>query len=390
MIAGSGASNGFRSVSRIVLLAALAVPTIAARGDAPATAPTTAPAPATSAPTTSSAQRGTQQIMEDIDAAGKQLEPIFGSAATLTDPAKRTAAAPKAIPVLKHMLALTDELNQQDEQGKMIGKQIRGQLLPVLLTFGDDQAQADATKAAAGSDPDAARQGKTAILMSSWWKASADAATQTKLLADATALAKSDSESPEIGESLMALSRLGAATPDLANKMQEIITTNMKGDFVDQIKQDIEGQHKMEALVGKPFTLTGSTVDGAAFNMDQMKGKVILVDFWATWSDPSKRDLPRLEKVYGDFHSQGLEVIGVSNDMMADDLKKFVSADPAMQWPELFDAKAAGQQEWNPITTGFGVGGIPTMFLIDKKGICRSVTAHDDFETEIPKLIAEQ
>ena len=328
--------------------------------------------------------------MQDVDAAGKELEPIFGSASTLTDPAKRTAAAPKAIPVLKHMLALTDELAQQDEQGKMIGKQIRGQLLPVLLTLGDDQAQADAAKAAAGSDPDAARQAKTAILMSSWWKASGDAAAQTKLLTDATALAKSNSDSPEVAQSLMALSQLGAASPDLTTKLQDIITTNMKGDFIDQMKQEIEGERKMAALVGKPMTITGQTVEGTAFTTDQMKGKVILVDFWATWCGPCKEELPRVKKAYGDFHDKGLEVLGVSNDMAADDLKKFVAADPAMPWPQLFDSKAATAQQWNPITTGYGISGIPTMFLIDKKGVCRSVTAREDFETQIPKLLAEQ
>jgi len=60
-----------------------------------------------------------------------------------------------------------------------------------------------------------------------------------------------------------------------------------------------------------------------------------------------------------------------------------------MPWPQLFDADAAKNQQWNPITAGFGIDGIPTMFLIDKKGVCRTVTARENMEDLIPKLLAE-
>jgi hypothetical protein len=70
-------------------------------------------------------------------------------------------------------------------------------------------------------------------------------------------------------------------------------------------------------------------------------------------------------------------------------LKDFVAKDDKMPWPQLFDATAAGQQQWNPITTGFGINGIPTMFLIDKKGVLRTVDARDNMDDMIPKLLAE-
>jgi len=81
--------------------------------------------------------------------------------------------------------------------------------------------------------------------------------------------------------------------------------------------------------------------------------------------------------------------VGVSNDFSADELKQFVKADPGMPWPQLFDPTAAAKQEWNPVTTNYGIMGIPTMFLIDKKGVVRTVEARSNYEEMIPKLLGE-
>ena len=66
-----------------------------------------------------------------------------------------------------------------------------------------------------------------------------------------------------------------------------------------------------------------------------------------------------------------------------------VISDQKMPWPELFDAEAADNQKWNSITLGQGINGIPTMFLIDKKGIVRTVSARENMEEMIPKLLSE-
>jgi len=57
-----------------------------------------------------------------------------------------------------------------------------------------------------------------------------------------------------------------------------------------------------------------------------------------------------------------------------------------MAWPQLFDATKPG---WNALATGYGINAIPTMFLIDRKGVLRSVTARENLEDMIPKLLAE-
>jgi cytochrome c553 len=79
------------------------------------------------------------------------------------------------------------------------------------------------------------------------------------------------------------------------------------------------------------------------------------------------------KKAYADWHGKGLELLGVSCDNDPEDLSKFLAENKDMPWPQLFDAKENPKLQWNPLAKEWGINGIPTMFLIDKKGILRSV-----------------
>jgi thiol-disulfide isomerase/thioredoxin len=153
------------------------------------------------------------------------------------------------------------------------------------------------------------------------------------------------------------------------------------------MKDQLAEAKKLRSLENKPLTIAGVRDNGNQLSTADWKGKVILVDFWATWCGPCRAELPRVKKAYADFHDKGLEVLGVSCDNDGNELAQFLKANPDMPWPQLFDAKTPG---WHPLAKSYGINGIPTMFLIDKKGVVRSVTARENFEDEIPKLLAEK
>ena len=108
--------------------------------------------------------------------------------------------------------------------------------------------------------------------------------------------------------------------------------------------------------------------DNSTINLSDLKGKVVLLDFWASWCEPCREDNPHLVKLYKKFHDKGLEILSVSLDSNENNWKQALAQD-GMGWLQVNDNKG-----WNaPSALAFNVGAIPTMFLIDKKGIIREI-----------------
>ena len=126
----------------------------------------------------------------------------------------------------------------------------------------------------------------------------------------------------------------------------------------------------------------------APLSLKDLRGKVVLVDFWATWCGPCVAEIPRVKAVFERFHSKGFEVVGISCDTDKDRLADFVE-EKAIPWPQFFDGST---QIDNKFSQAFGINGIPQMFLVDKKGCLRvdNVRAEGNFEEQIAKLLVEE
>jgi thiol-disulfide isomerase/thioredoxin len=114
-------------------------------------------------------------------------------------------------------------------------------------------------------------------------------------------------------------------------------------------------------LVGKPLELAGTTAKGADFAWDAYRGKVVLVDFWATWCGPCRREMPHVKELYEKHREQGFDVVGISLDADQEALAAYLEEN-AIAWETL---AGDGTQE---LAEKYGVRGIPTMMLVDKDG----------------------
>jgi hypothetical protein len=147
-----------------------------------------------------------------------------------------------------------------------------------------------------------------------------------------------------------------------------------------------QGALRRMELEGKPLELAGTLLDGNAFNIDQLKGKVVIVYYWASWNkDRCIGDFAVLKQLLDTYAAKGLALVTVNLDNTADEANAFLQRNPVPGSYHLFQAGGLD----SPLATQYGVMVLPNLFLVDKKGkvLSRTLQQVNGLEEELKKRL---
>ncbi len=164
-----------------------------------------------------------------------------------------------------------------------------------------------------------------------------------------------------------------------------------QGKMADKIIASIQKQEESKKVqrslvVGAKFPdFAEKDTAGKPLSVANYKGKVVLVDFWASWCGPCVAELPNVLKTYEKYHAKGFEIIGISLDRDEDAFKSFIKR-KNMTWVQYFDGKG-----WESKLAGkYGVTSIPATYLLDAEGkIAGKNLRGEELEAAVAKILGK-
>jgi thiol-disulfide isomerase/thioredoxin len=182
---------------------------------------------------------------------------------------------------------------------------------------------------------------------------------------------------------LMTLARGRFKTKDEQLSIYRRITDQYAGTRTAKVAR---GSMRRIDAIGKPFELEfKDAMTGQQVSMPELRGKVVVVDFWATWCGPCVAEMPALKELYAKYNDQEVEFIGVSLDQPGeglDKLKAFV-AENQIPWRQYYQGDGWDSE----FSQSWGINSIPALFVVDAEGNLHSTEARSKLDSVIAELI---
>lgn len=168
--------------------------------------------------------------------------------------------------------------------------------------------------------------------------------------------------SAEVAEAMLQI----AMAHEFAAEEREAVTwyTRIVNDFPKaDVAAKAQGARRRLQSEGKPFALRGTTIDNRPFDLTSLRGKVVVVYYWASWCEPCKQELVALQKLSAKYARAGLSLVGINLDT---DSAAFQAAQRTAPFPGILLREPKGLD--GPLADEWGILTLPTVFVVDRQG----------------------
>ena len=283
--------------------------------------------------------------------------------------------------VAQTSVAVADKILAQagpKDEARLQASRMKLQSLTLLTQLGDREAEAAVAEFAkelvAGGDAELAAEGERMLMVGDAKKAlqTQDMEAAEALVPRIGAVLEKNPDDPQSAQLAMqfagALEHMPGGTA-VAGKAYATFGEAFAKSSNPQIKAMAEGFAGMLrrlSLIGNEMEISGTNLDGQPFDQKSLAGKVVLVDFWATWCGPCIAEMPNVLAAFEKYHDKGFEVVGISLDTDRDALETFLK-EKEIPWTILYE-EPQGQGWQHPLASYYGITGIPTVILVGRNG----------------------